>query len=171
MRVWESLSAFPTYRMREWVQLLALYRMQVGSLQVTQLESVRESLIYHVSADTSIVKTHTYCTHTHTRIARSAATERANLPNTPHTLAKKARLVCFSFSHVSFEAALFLNLLPVLKRRRSVSWKRAVVVCGSCSSSSSPCRAASLCTCATLRRVFKPIANNRQLQLAITNMP
>lgn len=159
MRVWESLSAFPTYRMREWVQLLAIYRMQVGLLQVTQLESVRESFIYHVSANTSIVKTHTYCTHTHThtRIARSLLQLREQISLTLLTHSQRKLDLCVSLSLTSVLRLLFFSTFCRCWSAVAQSVENALLLC--------VVRAA-----AAAHRVAKPVSAHAQRYVACLNL-
>lgn len=106
--VWESVSAFP-HISHARVSATSCNISHAGRLTASEAawECERELDLPFRCRHKYREDAHILHTHTHKRTARSAATERAILPNTPHTLAKKARLVCFSFSHVSFWGCSF----------------------------------------------------------------
>lgn len=136
--------------MREWTQHPALSNItctvshaRVGSksythytntripLQVRELESVRESCISHASADSNIVKTYTYYTHTHTRTVRSVLQlrEQNSLTLIAHLQRKLDLCVSLSVSRLfwgcSFSqpfAGVKASLLSQLKTRCCCVW-------------------------------------------------
>lgn len=114
--------------------------------------------------------THVFHTHTHTRALHAVLQLREQISLTLLTHLQRKLDLCVSLSLTSLLRLLFFSTFCRCWSAVAQSVENALLLCV-VRAAAAPCRAASLCTCATLRRVFKPIANNRQLQLAITNMP
>lgn len=139
--MWESVSAFPKYRMRELhitctvshasrlkdVHALNKHTHPTASERAWDCERELyfpcECRLKH-REDINVLHT-----HTHTHCTQCAATERAKLTYTHRTPAKKARLVCFSLRLTSLLRLLFFSTFCRCWSAAAQSVENALLLC------------------------------------------